>query len=424
MTTINFIFKDKIKTATIGGNSNEFVKDVINLMPSYLDKDGFRCVSLLSRITPKLLENIDKLIEKYKDQAIEVYQIRSCFKCYLEGEPFFIIPKEISKEESEQFQVYLLTKDDPNPEKSRVQLEGIKKQISTHYIFKQQSGEIRVYIGEPDKSKRTCRYCLRSYPDVSFNQVAHTISEALGNKTIITNTECDDCNNRYGTGIEMDCANYHNFLRRLYNIKGKGPAKDGGTNFKIDHNEDGEIKIGIVMTNDEIEKFTDISEQTGRFIFPLRISQKYKPINIYRALCKYSLGILDDNDIPKFRSTIEWMDGKRKFVPLPKVAMLFPTHFRLSNPRISILQRYSDVETLPKAIGIVEFADIAYCFIIPVEGDTIKYDDDNVWNQISMTLPLYKPSIGWQLKDFSSDIQYDEIKNILSIIPRRDSASE
>jgi HNH endonuclease len=53
-------------------------------------------------------------------------------------------------------------------------------------------------VGEPDKSKRVCRFCGRKQPDVTFKNVAHAISESLGNKKIILYEECDECNARFG----------------------------------------------------------------------------------------------------------------------------------------------------------------------------------------------------------------------------------
>ena len=415
---INFLFKDHAAHIEIGGDFQEFLSDIMNLLPSFLDKDGYRQVTTFSHVSEKLMENIDKIVEKYKKRVIEVYKIRSLFKQYNQGEPFFIIPGAISKEELENLNSYLVTVNDPDPEESRKKLEELKSQISRSYRFIQQSGLVRVSIGEADKSKRVCRYCHKSTPEVTFKQIAHTISEALGNKTIITNTECDECNNRYGTGIEMDCANYHNFIRRFYNIRGKTPLKDGGTNFKIEHTTDGNIKIGITLTDAEISEFERDKKITGKLCFPLHVNQKFRPVNVYKALCKYVLGILDDDDMAPFQSTIDWMDSNLQISPLPKVAVLFPTNFHLNNPRISILIRTSEQEELPYSIGIVEFTDIAYCFIVPIQDDIVNYSDEELWNRIAKALPIYKPQIGWRLKDFSSDIQQDEIRSNLNFVQR------
>ena len=78
-----------------------------------------------------------------------------------------------------------------------------------------------IKIGESDKSKRVCRYCNKKSPEVSFKKVAHSISEALGNKKIITNDECDACNEKFGEGIENDLILYLNLYRVFLELEGR-----------------------------------------------------------------------------------------------------------------------------------------------------------------------------------------------------------
>ncbi|WP_410170263.1 HNH endonuclease [Agrobacterium tumefaciens] len=58
----------------------------------------------------------------------------------------------------------------------------------------------KVVLG--DSTTRKCRFCDRAEPEVSFKGVAHAIPESLGNKTIESMYECDDCNSLFGRGIE------------------------------------------------------------------------------------------------------------------------------------------------------------------------------------------------------------------------------
>ena len=106
-------------------------------------------------------------------------------------------------------------------------------------------------IGELDKSKRVCRYCNKRSPEVSFRKVAHSISEALGNKKIITNDECDACNEKFGKGIENDLILYLNLYRVFFGIRGKkGIPKFKGKNFEIENIET--IKIKQILSDEEI----------------------------------------------------------------------------------------------------------------------------------------------------------------------------
>ena len=50
----------------------------------------------------------------------------------------------------------------------------------------------RVVLGE--QNHRLCRFCGQGEPGTSFRHKAHAIPELLGNKSIFTNFECDNCN--------------------------------------------------------------------------------------------------------------------------------------------------------------------------------------------------------------------------------------
>lgn len=106
--------------------------------------------------------------------------------------------------------------------------EKIAKEMDTIFGKLMNSYEMFVFdentrqsIGERDKSKRVCRYCNKSKPEVSFKKVAHSISKALGNKKIITNDECDTCNEKFGKGIENDLILYLSLFRNFSALKGK-----------------------------------------------------------------------------------------------------------------------------------------------------------------------------------------------------------
>lgn len=52
-------------------------------------------------------------------------------------------------------------------------------------------GMEKIVLG--DTENRTCRFCGLHEPRVTFRHEAHAIPEALGNRSIFTNYECDSC---------------------------------------------------------------------------------------------------------------------------------------------------------------------------------------------------------------------------------------
>ena len=77
----------------------------------------------------------------------------------------------------------------------------------------------RVFLG--DKRNRRCRFCGGVRPKVTFKKVAHAVPESLGNKSLFSFYECDDCNRLFGDGIENDLGNWSIPMRTLARIKGK-----------------------------------------------------------------------------------------------------------------------------------------------------------------------------------------------------------
>lgn len=64
-----------------------------------------------------------------------------------------------------------------------------------HYeLYKSTSGHKDFYKKNPTGKK--CRFCNKSYPDVSFKNIPHIIHELFGRNNIASNFECDNCNQK------------------------------------------------------------------------------------------------------------------------------------------------------------------------------------------------------------------------------------
>lgn len=405
--TVNFIFGDRAKIMDVNGDIRilSWLQDqILNWFPYFLNKEGYMEISMPARLSATMRVKINDFCNEFAKHDKRAHRLRTFFNGYPDGTPFFCKFGEVSDEESQNMQALLLCLDSPDPNQAYQLHSEFKQKLLSAYDIIHEPGITKRHIGEPDKNKRVCRYCGRSMPEVTFKQVAHTVSESLGNKNIITNTECDECNNRYGTVIERDFANLHHFIRGFYNISGKDKMEYKSSNFTISHQPDGSIKIGIKMPEELIKSTEEKERQTGELNLLADSGLEFIPLNIYKALCKYVIGILKDEDVIDFVSTIEWMDGKRDFPSLPSVLVNFPTGFRLQNPRLTICRRSVNDSSLPLAIGIVEFSDIAYGFVLPHVNDTVDYSNPELWNEVSAHLPLYAPERGWKKQDFSSSL--------------------
>ena len=67
-----------------------------------------------------------------------------------------------------------------------------------------------------------CRFCGRSRPEVKFANDAHAVPEFAGNGVLLTNYECDECNDRF-SAFEDDLAK----MTLLYLTTGQVRGKNG-----------------------------------------------------------------------------------------------------------------------------------------------------------------------------------------------------
>lgn len=209
------------------------------------------------------------------------------------------------------------------------------------------------WIGEKDKKKRICRFCNRSINDgATFKKRAHAISEALGNKNIYLNEECDTCNEYFGNNVETHLIRHFDFLRTLHGIKikkNKIPTlKKKNSSFMFYGNQD---KRTIVI---------DRNRSYGN----LSISQS-KPQIIYKALVKYGLSIIDNRNIKLYKDALNWIRNGEIVENLPHVYRVVLNkdicHFEIHT--YIACGPYKDK---PFTVCVFWFTNVIYFFKIPL----------------------------------------------------------
>lgn len=348
---------------------DEIINDFIMVFAKDIDYENFKVnIESLQQNTTDFKNKIDLVIQKYKTSEPKIQQINSYFKDLKDDEYFFFFPNsEISKDQSFQFYNYLSAKEkNEDYETLTNQIDDLFGALRDKYEMFAFDENTRNKIGETDKSKRICRFCNRGSKEVKFKKVAHSISEALGNKKIITNDECDSCNEKFGIGIENDLILYLNLYRNVFGIRGKsGVPKLKGKNFEMENN--GTIEIKQYLTDEEVN-----DSDRDDFKVKLETSQELTAQNIYRTLSKYALSVIDKNLIEHFGETIKWINGEVSFDNLPKVAMLTSYDLFSYHPKLMVYIRKSDDFELPFAVAEFRFTFLTFAFVIP------KSSKDNI----------------------------------------------
>ncbi len=335
------------------------------------------------------------------DIGEKVYELKKFFYEIPTGQHYYFLPGRIE----DRILIYLRTKELSQLDKvplETVNLERISSYFYDHYEVRTFGGNERLNIGPSNKSKRVCRFCGRSMPEVTFKQKAHAISESLGNKGLVCREECDDCNRRFNQTIEQDVIHLFQFFLVLKGIKGKnGIPTLQGDGISISHDSSSRETLGrdtLVLkvktmpdshNPQEIAKF--MSEQ---FSFS---NINYIPQNIYKCFCKYVLSVIDRRFLPFFQGTIDWINEKPTHHRLPPI-WYYSSETSSDTPFLVVMLRKHNHKEIPYCWAILNIAGYQYLFIVPFcSQDKYKFVGEKRINYFIEGLKNAMPNINFQL---------------------------
>lgn len=212
-----------------------------------------------------------------------------------------------------------------------------------------------------------CRFCDTVKAKSKFNKVAHALARSLGNESLTSSYECNDCNKEFGEGIENELGNWTLPARWLAQIEGYGGlpklrwSKTGGWRFEF---EDGKPQV---KQWDGFEIFK-VHEGDRKVDLKLR-RLPYYPIDVYKAFVKMALTILPEKEIPNFKDALEWIRCKDRSWVLMK-----PLHLRsvfVPGPRpfddiaLFLFIRKDNTDNVPYAIFVIAFGNEQFQLVVP-----------------------------------------------------------
>lgn len=383
--------------------SKEFIEEyrngILSIFAQADENDPNKAVVEVFQInSEEIRTNIYELIGTLSKKEPGLNKISAYFRTLKDKENFAFLPN-LELDTSIRLKIYEALRAKEKGEK--IGIDTLKNTSLFDEVLSKYSigvyGPKRINIGKPEKNKRKCRFCNNSYPAVSFKNKAHAISEALGNKTVMLNEECDECNFKFSKTIESDIILYLSLYRTIFNIKGKdGSKKFVGKNFKLENNGN----ITFTMQN---ERKNYENDNYNLSLEPLGLLNSQ---NLYKCLCKYFISVVDNEYLPFFRETIRWINGELIVKELPKIAQVISYHSFSTQPKIvTYIRKYEDT-SIPFAVGEFYFTCKIFVFIVPVFSEkeidfnhSINYD--NFWR----TFKHYNAITSWSFEDFSIDIK-------------------
>jgi HNH endonuclease len=175
------------------------------------------------------------------------------------------------------------------------------------------------------KGQCRCRFCGKTTPEVTFKNIAHAVPESLGNKTLFSLHECDDCNTLFGTGIENDFGNWSKPMPTLARVKGKSGIPTirqiRGEPWRIEAASGSELQISSYEDNPAVTTDEDMRQVTL-----LLHRDDYTPVAVLKALVKMGLTIFPEEEMVNFQQALGWIrekDHSKGFAPLEPVVHTF-----------------------------------------------------------------------------------------------------
>jgi hypothetical protein len=203
----------------------------------------------------------------------------------------------------------MTTESAPAPNGVPVETEALQ-----YLQFYQTNYDTLFFAGLTGKKKQVlgakpfkCRFCGGEPPMRTFRNCAHTIAESLGNKTLISPYECDDCNKRFRE-FDDDLGKMTLPFRVIGGIKGK--VKKGQKGFPTLKSIDGTRlhfhDSGIHVSTDA-NSSSFVVDNTSKTIAYTFSEQPYRPLGAYKALCKAAYSIIHESELQYLLAINEWL---------------------------------------------------------------------------------------------------------------------
>ncbi|MDH5786176.1 MAG: HNH endonuclease [Chromatiales bacterium] len=227
--------------------------------------------------------------------------------------------------------------------------------------------EDKVYIGSA--TDRKCRYCKQQRPDVSFKLKAHAVPEFIGNKSLIANDECDECNERFSRVVEDHFGKYLGALRTIAQIQGKKgvptyKGRDGKSRVSME-------ETGLHMTGYEEDPIYELDLENKKITITAH-RQPYSPMGVFKCLVKMAIAIAPEEELDDLDHLIQWIRKEEHtfesfpYSPLIALQQFTPGPMPYRGVSLFLLKRKTDSIDVPLMQFAVAFGNTMYQIVLPM----------------------------------------------------------
>ena len=163
-------------------------------------------------------------------------------------------------------------------------------------------------------TNKICRFCGRKESEVSFDMIAHAFPECMGNHTLATNFECDECNKFFGKTIDNDYGRFFELYHSIMHTRSKKGYTKSKFKIRCERRTDDCADYCISLTYKENVPIVKCCKWANKYVKKgdqsLTISKpigKCCPIGVYKALVKMALTVMPVEEVDVFHKTIAWL---------------------------------------------------------------------------------------------------------------------
>ena len=240
--------------------------------------------------------------------------------------------------------------------------------------------------------ERVCRFCGRGATDTKFKKRAHAIPELLGNKYLLSDSECDQCNELFSL-LENDLANFLGATRSVSQVS----TKKKSLGFTA-HKKHLTIKKepfygieGIAIARDGVNnKVFAYDLEQGRFDITFT-KQPYTPLKVYKALLKIAMSVMPPEHVGDYGHLLPLLvhDENNVLAQFAVIGM-FESPWHTTTPRYHISQKANPDNAVCTHVVTLYFLQFIFSISIPLHNQDIAiglYKGEDY--QLYMCPPLY-----------------------------------
>jgi hypothetical protein len=225
---------------------------------------------------------------------------------------------------------------------------------------------------------KKCRFCQKSYPEVSFNNIPHIVPELFGRNKIVSNFECDGCNAEFQK-CENDASTMVQHYLSLLKIK----TKKGVPSFqslKEPHQHatrlttnDGISNINFGINHDDF--LYDYTNKTLTIKFRTR---RFRPFAVYKVFLRMAISLLTEDE---FEANRHYLDFLKAVEPIENGTQIWTAYRYMlktklyNEPKITLFKAKEtliETKAYPEYSFLLQFANVSFYFFLPISQKNIK----------------------------------------------------